>query len=167
LKLVKQIDSVYFSKLSLALIINPEVYTFQCIDITYQQLIITIRINVNNCDIFTNIERLLGGQKKKTISKSEKKSNPEPIKMEKKNKSKFAKIQTIVTVPEMDEKEASKTFIPMKAITIYSTAKSLGINASIANKLIKKLEGKGILEKVGGYGGHYVYKYAGSRKKTL
>ena len=109
----------------------------------------------------------MGGQKKKTISKSEKKPKIEPIKTEKKNKSKLAKIQIIVTVPKMDEKEAAKTFLPMKAITIYSTAKSLGINASLANKLIKKLEGKGILEKIGGYGGHYVYKYVGSGKKTL
>ena len=109
----------------------------------------------------------MGGQKKKTISKSEKKPKTEPVKMEKKNKSKLAKMQIIVTVPKMDEKEAEKTFLPMKAITIYSTAKSLGINASLANKLIKNLEGKGILKKVGGYGGHYVYKYAGSRNKTL
>ena len=109
----------------------------------------------------------MGGQKKKTISKSEKKSKSEPIKTGKKNKSKFTKMQPIVTVPKMDEKEAAKTFLPMKAITIYSTAKSLGINASLANRLIKNLEGKGILEKVGGYGGHYVYKYAGNGKKTL
>ena len=115
----------------------------------------------------TNIESLLGGQKKKTISKSEKKSKPEPIKTDKKSKSKLAKLQTIVTVPKIDEKEAAKTFVPMKAITIYSTAKSLGINASLANRLIKNLEGKGILTKDGGYGGHYVYKYIGDGKKTL
>jgi len=167
LKLVKQIDPIYFPNLHLGLIINPEFYIFQHIDITYRQLIITIHINVNNCDIFTNIESILGGQKKKTISKSEKKPKTEPVKMEKKNKSKLAKMQIIVTVPKMDEKEAEKTFLPMKAITIYSTAKSLGINASLANKLIKNLEGKGILKKVGGYGGHYVYKYAGSGNKTL
>jgi small subunit ribosomal protein S25e len=167
LKLVKQIDPIYFSNLYLAPIINLKFYIFQYIDIIYWQLIITIHINVNNCDIFTNIESILGGQKKKTISKSEKKSKPEPIKTNKKSKSKLAKLQTIVTVPKIDEKEAAKTFLPMKAITIYSTAKSLGINASLANRLIKNLEGKGILTKVGGYGGHYVYKYIGDGKKTL
>ena len=109
----------------------------------------------------------MGGQKKKTISKSEKKPKVEFIKSDKKSKSKLANMQIIVTVPKMDEKEAAKTFVPMKAITIYSTAKSLGINASLANKLIKNLEDKKILEKVGGYGGHYVYKYIGSRNKPL
>jgi small subunit ribosomal protein S25e len=47
----------------------------------------------------------------------------------------------------------------MKAITAYSTAKALGINVSMASTLIKNLENRGILEKVGGYSGHYVYQY--------
>lgn len=116
-------------------------------------------INVNNPSILTNIEIQLGGQKKKTIAKSDKNKKTEPIKIEKKGKSRQKNLQTTTTVPDMDATEAAKTFIPMKAITIYSTAKTLSINASLANILLKNLENKKILEKAGGYSGHYVYKF--------
>jgi len=93
----------------------------------------------------------LGGQKKKTISKSEKKNKPEPIKIEKKGKIKHKNLRTTTTIPEMDASEAAKTFVPMKAITIYSTAKTLSISASLANALLRDLETNKILEKIGGY----------------
>lgn len=104
----------------------------------------------------------MGGQKKKAITKSDKKKKPEPIKIEKKGKLRNIDLKAKIDVPKMDAAEAAKTFVPMKAITIYSTAKSLGINASLANKLLKDLESKKILEKVGGYSGHYVYKFVKS-----
>ena len=107
----------------------------------------------------------MGGQKKKPLAKTDKKKEPEPAKTEKQTKVKFSKVQAKVTMPKMDGNEADKIFIPMKAVTIYSTAKTLGINVSLANSLIKNMEGKGMLEKMGGYSGHYVYKYIHSGKK--
>lgn len=101
----------------------------------------------------------MGGQKKKSLAKSDKRKKPEPIKIEKKGKLRNINLKAVIDVPKMDALEAAKTFVPMKAITIYATAKTLGINASLANRLLKDLESKKILEKVGGYSGHYVYKF--------
>lgn len=109
----------------------------------------------------------MGGAKKKTIAQSEKRQRIEASKQEKHGKSKLTQTQASLKnmmVPKVDEAEAAKIFGSMKAVTIYSTAKSLGMNASMAWSLIKNLESKSILEKVGGYSGHYVYRYIGGSK---
>lgn len=46
----------------------------------------------------------------------------------------------------------------MKAITIQSIARSVGVKISVANAYIRSLEAKGVLRCVGGYSGHKVYQ---------
>jgi small subunit ribosomal protein S25e len=45
----------------------------------------------------------------------------------------------------------------MKAITVQSIAKVLGVKISIANNYIRNLESKGTVKFIGGYSGHKVY----------
>jgi small subunit ribosomal protein S25e len=47
----------------------------------------------------------------------------------------------------------------MKAITVQSLSKALGVKISIANNYIRNLESKGLVKLVGGYSGHKVYSY--------
>ncbi len=46
---------------------------------------------------------------------------------------------------------------PLKALTVYSVAQALGVKASTANALLRKLVESGLAVRVGGYSGHYVY----------
>jgi len=108
----------------------------------------------------------MGGVKKKPITQVEKAQELERRKKrEKESRSAQSLTSQGITVPILDEKKAAKVFESMKAVTVYATAKSLGVNASIANMLLKNLESKGILQNVGGYSGHYVYRYLGSSLK--
>jgi small subunit ribosomal protein S25e len=99
---------------------------------------------------------------KKRAAKAKSEKNRDSEKSGKSANVKLSQMQMSIKnmmVPKIDDLEASKIFGPMKAITAYSTAKALGINVSMASTLIKNLENRGILEKVGGYSGHYVYQY--------
>jgi small subunit ribosomal protein S25e len=114
----------------------------------------------------------MGGTKRKPISQaeksqsvSEKKSagpqgsggSPEKKAKEVKLAHQQAKQQALV-MPRIDEKNLQKTsFGGMKAITVYGTAKVLGVNASVATAFLRNLESKNLLRKVGGFSGHYVY----------
>jgi small subunit ribosomal protein S25e len=123
------------------------------------------RLN-NDCKTRVN-ERVLGGAKKRTLAQTEKQQTSEQAKEEKRGKAKSSSMETSIknmTVPKLEESEAAKIFGPMKAITTYSTAKALGINASLAWGVIKNLESKGTLKKEGGHSGHYVYSFASKKK---
>ena len=65
--------------------------------------------------------------------------------------------QMALVAPKMDEKQLLKTLTPLKAITVYGTARVLGLNAAIAAQTLRNLESKNVLKKVGGYSGHYIY----------
>lgn len=106
----------------------------------------------------------MGGTKKKPISQSEK-SQAAPTKKEAKPKGKDApkspqQRQSLAT-RRVDDKEALKILGSVKAITLYGAARSLGVNASTALVTLRGLESKGLVLKVGGYSGHYVWTIAG------
>ena len=117
----------------------------------------------------------MGGAKKKTLAQSEKQQDGEQTKEAKDSgkeekrsgKGRSSQMQASIkkmAIPKIEASEAAKIFGPMKAVTIYSTSKTLGINASLAWGLIKSLEAKGALKREGGYSGHYVYRYVGAEK---
>ena len=58
----------------------------------------------------------------------------------------------------IDESSAMSALKSMKAITAHELARVMNVKISIANRFIKELESKGIVERVGGYSGHRVYK---------
>jgi small subunit ribosomal protein S25e len=101
----------------------------------------------------------MGGTKKKSISQAEKAQAVSGGKLDKKGKdSKSHRVRREPVAPRIEESQAKSIFGPLKAITIYNTAKTLNIRASVASSLLKSLEAKGILHKFGGYSGHFVYE---------
>ena len=111
----------------------------------------------------------MGGTKKKSMSQADKAQSAQdsgqagaPKKPEKKSakETKLAQQQAkqqALIAPRMDEKQLLKTLSPLKAITVYGAAKSLGLNAAIAAQTLRNLESKNVIRKVGGYSGHYIY----------
>jgi len=110
----------------------------------------------------------VGGTKKKSISSADKSQSAQdsaqsgPKKPEKKSakESKLAAQQAkqlALVAPKLDEKQLVKSLSPLKAITVYGTARTLGLNAAIAAQTLRNLEAKNAIRKVGGYSGHYIY----------
>jgi len=110
----------------------------------------------------------MGGSKKKSISAAERSqsaadSGQADGKKPEKKTAKEAKLaaqqakQQALVAPKMDEKQLLKTLTPLKAITVYGTARVLGLNAAIAAQTLRSLESKNVLRRVGGYSGHYIY----------
>jgi small subunit ribosomal protein S25e len=116
----------------------------------------------------------MGGSKKKSMSQAEKSQGAQegqqgggaPKKPEKKTakEARFAQAQAkqqALIAPKMDEKQLLKVLTPMKAITMYGTARALGLNAAIASQTLRNLESKNVIRRVGGYSGHYIYAVVG------
>jgi small subunit ribosomal protein S25e len=104
----------------------------------------------------------MGGVKKKTLSSSKstgqqpsegtnklKKNDPKPQIKSQKHKSS-------VLIEDINDVSILKG---MKAITVQSISKVLGVKISIANNYLRNLESKGILKLIGGYSGHKVYSF--------
>lgn len=104
----------------------------------------------------------MGGTKKKPISQAEKAQSISTKKPEKKSsrEAKLSQQQSkgqALLAPRLDEKQATKILGPLKAITIYSAARAMDVNPSVASSVLRSLESKAILKRTGGYSGHYVY----------
>jgi small subunit ribosomal protein S25e len=104
----------------------------------------------------------MGGVKKKTLS-STKATGQQPSegtnklkKDEPKPQIKSQKHKSSVLIEDINDVSILKG---MKAITVQSISKSLGVKISIANNYLKNLESKGIVKLIGGYSGHKVYSY--------
>jgi len=59
--------------------------------------------------------------------------------------------------PKMTEAEMVKSLTPLKAITVYTASRALGVNASIATGILRGLEAKSLLRRYVGYSGHVVW----------
>ncbi|HKO41588.1 MAG TPA: hypothetical protein VJU85_10045 [Nitrososphaeraceae archaeon] len=104
----------------------------------------------------------MGGVKKKTLS-STKATGQQPSegtnklkKDEPKPQIKSQKHKSSVLIEDINDVSILKG---MKAITVQSISKSLGVKISIANNYLKNLESKGIVKLIGGYSGHKVYSF--------
>jgi len=60
--------------------------------------------------------------------------------------------------PKMSDAEMMKSLATLKAITVYSVSRALGVNASVASGLLKELEAKSVIMRAGGFSGHGVWK---------
>ena len=58
----------------------------------------------------------------------------------------------------VEEANGRKALDNMKAITVHSFARTVGVKISVANAYIRSLESKNVLFCVGGYSGHRVYQ---------
>ncbi len=112
----------------------------------------------------------MGGTKKKTLASMEKSqddnANAAPGGEQKGKKTEKAKgpgerKKVDVLVPRSSDQELLKNLAGLKAITIYGAARSLSVNAAVAKLVISSLESKGLLKRVGGFSGHYIWTPAG------
>lgn len=102
----------------------------------------------------------MGGVKKKTISSSKATGQQpsdgtnKPKKDETKPQIKSQRHKSSVIIEDINDISILKG---MKAITVQSISKVLGVKISIANNYIRNLESKGTVKFIGGYSGHKVY----------
>lgn len=105
----------------------------------------------------------MGGTKKKSMGAAEKQQQVEAAPKKTEKKGKDAKLSQAIAkekaliMPKLDDKQLVKTFASIKAITVYSASRILGLNASTANTYLRSLEARSAIRKVGGYSGRYVY----------
>src|SRR5271154_7091619 len=111
----------------------------------------------------------MGGTKKKTLASMEKTQDDDSNSaaggggdQPGKNKTEKTKVvgerkKVDVLLPRMSDQELMKNLTSLKAITIYGAARSLAVNAAVAKLVISSLESKGMVKKVGGFSGHYIW----------
>jgi len=109
----------------------------------------------------------MGGVKKKSLASMEKTQDSqdtgqegEASKGKKAKETKGApqqKRQLAFLPPKMSDAEILKSLTPLKAITVNSASRALGVNASVATGVIRELEGKKMLMRAGGFSGHGVW----------
>jgi small subunit ribosomal protein S25e len=68
--------------------------------------------------------------------------------------------QLAFIAPKLSDAELVKSLTSLKAITVYSASRALGVNASIASSLLKDLESKSMIRKAGGFSGHSIWAVA-------
>ena len=109
----------------------------------------------------------MGGVKKKSLASMEKsQDSTETAQQEAAPKGKKAKEQKAAPQqkrqlaflpPKMSDVEMMKSLASLKAITVYSASRALGVNASVASMVLKDLESKSMLARAGGFSGHGVW----------
>ena len=62
----------------------------------------------------------------------------------------------------LNEQEATKIIQKAKVITVHDLARQTGVKVSAANVFLKESLKKGLIKKVGGFSGHYIYQPASS-----
>jgi len=65
------------------------------------------------------------------------------------------KAEITVTI---NEQEATKIVQYSKVITVHELARQTGVKVSAANVFLKESLKKGIIKRVGGFSGHYIYQ---------
>jgi len=110
----------------------------------------------------------MGGVKRKTMAAMEKSQDSTETTpqggAEKGKKTKEVKAGPVqqkklpFLVPKMSDQDMVKTLTPLKAITIFTASRALGVNSSIANTVLRSLEHKKLLVRAGGFSGHYVWR---------
>ena len=96
------------------------------------------------------------GSKNKSVSSSEKsQGGKDKVKKEKKDHSEKKEVAVFI-----NEEEAGKIIKSSKAITIQDLARQTNVKISTANAFLKKALEQGIVKKVGGFSGHYIYQPA-------
>jgi len=121
-----------------------------------------------NCSPATRPFKNMGGVKKKSLASMEKSQDTQqagqeeagPSKGKKSKEQKSApqqKRQLAFLPPKMTDVEMIKSLTPLKAITVYTASRALGVNASVASGLLKELEAKEMLRRAGGFSGHGVW----------
>jgi len=109
----------------------------------------------------------LGGVKKKSLASMEKSQDstgtgqdqaaPKGKKAKETKAAPQQRRQLAFLPPKMSDAELMKSLAPLKAITVYSASRALGVNASVASTLLKELEARSMIRRAGGFSGHGVW----------
>ncbi len=102
----------------------------------------------------------MGGAKKKPLAGVEKAQQRESAEQQPKRrevKRDQQSKQTAATYLKMSDEQILNTLAPLKAITVYAAARTLGVKASVALATLRSLHQKGLLRKEGGFSGHPIY----------
>ncbi len=113
----------------------------------------------------------MGGVKKKSLASMEKKQDsqdagqqasagPKGKKVKEQKAAPQQQKRLPFLAPKMSEADMLKSLTPIRAITVYTASRALGVNASIATNLLRDLESKSILRRAGGFSGHAVWAVA-------
>ena len=113
----------------------------------------------------------MGGVKKKSLASMEKKQDSETSPQEsaaapkgkKAKETKSApqqKKQLTFIAPKLSDPDLLKSLTPLRAITVFSASRALGVNSSVAAGLLKELEARTLITKVGGFSGHRIWAVA-------
>jgi len=109
----------------------------------------------------------MGGTKKKSLAAMEKEQEArdegEGQKPKKGKEQKAAPQQQKrlpFLAPRMSSDEMLKAITPLKAVTVFSASRALGVNASIATGVLRSLESEKKIVRVGGFSGHFVWAIA-------
>ena len=99
----------------------------------------------------------MGGSKNKSPAQKEKSQskNTEQKKSKKSEKSNATKTEISVII---DESRATKYINGAKVITVQDLARQTETKISTANSYLQKLLKDGIVERIGGFSGHHLYK---------
>ena len=95
------------------------------------------------------------GNKNKSVSSNEKSQKPKDSKGKKDKRPDSDKKEVAVFI---NEQEATKIITSTKVITVQELARQTNVKISTANEFLKKSLAEGIIKKVGGFSGHYVYQ---------
>ena len=113
----------------------------------------------------------MGGVKKKSMASMEKSQDSQSAgeetaqqggkgkKIEKKSGPPQRK-QLAFLPPTLSDPDLVRALTPLKAITVSTASRALGVNASIASMVIRDLESKSLLTRSGGFSGHLVWAVA-------
>ena len=94
------------------------------------------------------------GSKNKSVSSNEKsQSGKDKTKKDKKDYSEKKVVNVFI-----NEDQASKIIKSSKVITIQDLARQTNVKISTANAFLKKALSQGVVKKVGGFSGHYIYQ---------
>jgi small subunit ribosomal protein S25e len=103
----------------------------------------------------------MGGAKKPTAANKDKSANTKDTKKGKKDKGESGPKKAEITVM-VNEQQALKIIQSSKVVTIQDLARQTGVKISAANAFLREATNKGIVKKVGGYSGHYLYQAVSS-----
>ena len=99
----------------------------------------------------------MGGSKNKSPAQKEKsqKNDAASKKSKKSEKSNAAKTELSVII---DESKATKYINDAKVITVQDLSRQTNVKISEANSFLQKLLSKGLVQRIGGFSGHHLYK---------
>jgi len=102
----------------------------------------------------------MGGAKKPTAGNKDKSAGSKDTK-KKKDKGEGGPKKAEKTMIETDQ-HALKIIHNSKCLTVPDLARQTGVKISAANAFLKESTSKGVVKRVGGYSGHYLYQAVSS-----